>query len=89
MSKAFIAQSIQSSTEITGAAATRASQQLVVDLVGQLKRKGHFTLPGFGTFRVHKTRARKALNPRTREPIKVKAGRTVRFKVSPLLKKAV
>ncbi len=40
-------------------------------------------------FRVAKTKARKALNPRTGETIKVKAGKTVRFKAPPTLKKAV
>jgi len=48
-----------------------------------------FTLPSFGTFRIAKTKAREALNPRTGEPAKVKAGETVRFKASPNLKKAV
>ena len=43
----------------------------------------------FGTFSVRKTKARKGLNPRTGEAIKVKAGKTVRFKASPTLKKAV
>ena len=42
-----------------------------------------------GTFTVRKTKARKGLNPRTGESIKVKAGKTVRFKASPSLKKAV
>jgi DNA-binding protein HU-beta len=45
--------------------------------------------PADGSFRVAKTKARKVLNPRTGEPVKVKAGETVRFKVSPTLKKAV
>jgi len=44
-------------------------------------------LPGFGTFTVRKTKARKALNPRTGESVRVKAGKTVRFKASPVLKK--
>ena len=58
-------------------------------IVKELKQAGKFTLPGFGTFSVRKTKARKALNPRTGEPVKVKAGKTVRFKASPTLKKAV
>lgn len=53
------------------------------------KKEGSFTLPSFGTFTVRKTKARKALNPRTGEPVKVKAGKTVRFKASPSLKKMV
>jgi nucleoid DNA-binding protein len=43
----------------------------------------------FGTFTVKKTNARKALNPRTGEAVKVKAGKTARFKASPTLKKVV
>ena len=55
----------------------------------EMKKNGKFTLPSFGTFTVRKTKARKGLNPRTGEAIKVKAGKTVRFKASPTLKKSV
>ncbi|WP_428490173.1 HU family DNA-binding protein [Rhodopila sp.] len=89
MSKAFIAKVLQQSTEVTGAAANRATNDLIREIVGQLKRTGKFTLPSFGTFTVRKTKARKALNPRTGESIRVKAGKTVRFKASPVLKRAV
>ena len=89
MSKAFIAGVIQESTEITGVAASRAASD-VMDAIGkELKKNGKFTVPSFGTFTVRKTKARKGLNPRTGEPIKVKAGKTVRFKSSPTLKKKV
>ena len=67
----------------------RAATDVVHAIINELKKSGGFTLPSFGTFRVVKTKARKALNPRTGEPVKVKAGKTVRFKVSPTLKKAV
>jgi len=89
MSKAFIAQVIQETAEITGIAATRVAGDLMNALVKELKSAGKFTLPGFGTFTVRKTKARKALNPRTGEAVKVKAGKTVRFKASPALKKSV
>ncbi len=89
MSKAFIAQVIQSSADLTGAAANRAAGHLMDAIVKELKKSGKFTLPSFGTFTVRKTKARKGLNPRTGESIKVKAGKTVRFKASPTLKKAV
>lgn len=89
MSKAFIAQVIQSSADLTGAAANRAAGQLMDAIVKELRKSGKFTLPSFGTFVVRKTKARKGLNPRTGEPIKVKAGKTVRFKASPSLKKSV
>jgi DNA-binding protein HU-beta len=89
MSKAFIAQVLQESADLTGAAANRAAGFLMDSIVRELKKAGKFTLPSFGTFTVRKTKARKGLNPRTGEAIKVKAGKTVRFKASPTLKKAV
>ena len=89
MSKAFIAKVIQESAALTGTAANRAASELIGAIVKELKKAGKFTLPSFGTFTVRKTKARKGLNPRTGEAIKVKAGKTVRFKASPTLKKAV
>ena len=89
MSKAFIAGVIQDSTNCTGVAANAAAGELIDAIVKELKKEGGFTLPSFGTFTVKKTKARKAMNPRTGEPVKVKAGKTVRFKASPNLKKAV
>lgn len=89
MSKAFIADIIQSSAEITGVAANQAAADVIEAIVKELKKAGRFTLPSFGTFTVRKTKARKGVNPRTGEPVKVKAGRTVRFKASPTLKKLV
>jgi len=89
MSKAFIAEIIQNSAEITGVAANRAAADLIEAIVKELKKTGGFTLPSFGTFTVKKTKARKGVNPRTGEALKVKAGKTVRFKASPNLKAAV
>ena len=89
MSKAFIAQVIQDSAGLTGTASNRAAGDLMAAIVKELKKNGRSTLPSFGTFIVRKTKARKGLNPRTGEPIKVKAGKTVRFKASPTLKKGV
>ena len=89
MSKAFLAAVLQESIGVTGVAANRAAADLVAAIVKKMKTTRGFTLPSFGTFRDVKTKARKALNPRTGEPVKVKAGKTVRFKVSPSLKKVV
>jgi DNA-binding protein HU-beta len=89
MSKAFISHQMQQSLELTGAAANRAANELLDAIVRELKKSGKFTLPSFGTFRVQKTPARKALNPRTGASIRVKAGKTVRFKASPVLKRTV
>ena len=89
MSKAFLAATLQDSLGCTGVAANLAAADLMAAIVTELKKEGGFTLPSFGTFSVKKTKARKALNPRTGAPVKVKAGKTVRFKASPNLKKVV
>lgn len=89
MSKKFIAQVIQDSGELTGVSANRVATDLIGAIVQQMKREGSFTLPSFGTFRVAKTKARMGLNPATREPMKIKAAKTVRFKASKVLKEAV
>ncbi len=40
------------------------------------------TLTGFGTFAVTETKARKGLNPRTKEPLDIPAGKRMTFKAS-------
>ena len=67
----------------------REKSEQIEAIVKDLKKNGKFTLPSFGTFTVRKTKARKGVNPRTGAEIKVKAGKTVRFKASPTLKKTV
>ena len=89
MSKAFVSAVLQDSTGCAGVAANQAAADLIEAIVVSLKKQGAFTLPSFGTFTVNKTKARKALNPRTGGPVKVKAVKTVRFKASPTLRKAV
>ena len=89
MTKAFIAEVLRESCELTHAGATAAAGDLISAIVEELKRDGKFNLPGFGTFTVAKTMAHIGMNPRTGEKIKVKAGKTVRFKASPVLKRTV
>ena len=70
MSKAFIAEVIQNSTEITGVAANRVAADVIEAIVMTMKKEAKFTLPSFGTFTVKKTKARKGKNSRTGEAIK-------------------
>ncbi len=89
MSKAFISKVIQQSAELTGEDANRTAGDLIVAIVREMKKAGKFVVPGFGTFKVAKTKARKGVNPQTGAAIKVRAGKTVRFKASPKLKKSI
>ena len=89
MTKAFISSVLRESCELTQAGSRVAANDLIAAIVEQLKRDGKFVLPGFGKFVVAKTKAHIGMNPRTGEKIKVKAGKTVRFKVSPVLRGTV
>ena len=89
MSKAFIASVLQDAAGLPGTLANAAASDVISAIVTELKREGRFTLPGFGTFTVAKRKARTARNPRTGEPVKVKASKTVRFTASPTLKRLV
>ena len=60
--------------------------QIIDAIKAELVTTGSFTLPGFGSFTARETPKRTASNPKTGEKIAVKAGATVRFKASPVLK---
>jgi len=89
MSKAFIAEVIQNSAEITGVAANRAAAHLIEAIVKDLKKNGKFTLPSFGTFTVRSRAARTGRNPRTNEEIKIAASKVPAFKAGKTLKDAL
>jgi DNA-binding protein HU-beta len=54
--------------------------ELVTQVQKQVKRGEKVTVPGFGTFSRRQRPARTARNPRTGEPIKVKASKVPAFK---------
>lgn len=89
MTKVVIAQAIQDELGCSGRAANDTASAILRAVVANLRRHGSFTLAGFGAFHVKKTRSRLARNPRTQQTVKVKAGKTVRFRASPKLRKAV
>jgi len=72
----------------------KVSNKVANDLFGNLfailttsiKKKGRFSVPGFGTFKVRRRKAREGRNPQTGEKIKIKASKTVSFKPSPKYK---
>ena len=68
-----------------GAGATKASAERAVEAVlagvkRGLKRDKEVSLVGFGTFAAATRPARRGFNPHTREPMKIRAVKTVRFK---------
>ncbi len=62
----------------------------LLDAVSSVLKKGDkITLPGLGTFKVSKRKARTGRNPRTGEAIKIKAHKIPQFSAAKKLKDAV
>ncbi|MFC1592186.1 HU family DNA-binding protein [Thermodesulfobacteriota bacterium] len=55
----------------------------------ETKKKGSFTLPGFGKLVLQKRKARKGRNPLTGEEIKIKAKTVVKFRLAKACKDAI
>jgi len=71
---------------ISKAAAGRALEAIVAGIRTSLKKGNSVTLVGFGTFMVGKRAARTGRNPRTNQPIKIKAARVPKFRPGKALK---
>jgi len=91
MSKTDFVDAVAKQGKISKADAKRAVE-MVLDAVETglkgVKNGGKFQIGTFGSFRVTKRAARMGRNPRTGEPIKIKASKSLRFKPSSQLKKA-
>jgi DNA-binding protein HU-beta len=91
MNKAQLIEWIQKSgqTGETKAAAERALNAVLEGIQVGLKKHQTVALVGFGSFSVRKRGARMGRNPRTGEPMKIKASKTVAFKAGKALKDKV
>ena len=90
MTKAELIEKMAKDAEITKAAAGTALDSFIQGVTAALKKKdGKVTLVGFGTFEKTNRKARKGRNPQTGEAIKIKASKSVKFKVGKKLKDAV
>ena len=69
--------------------AEAAVNSIISNISDSLKKGNAVTLTGFGTFKVAKRKARTARNPRTGEPIKIKAKNVVKFTSGKKLKESI
>mgnify|MGYP003657640257 CR=1 FL=1 len=87
--RAHLVSVLQAATGCTATAARDALGEVLGTISASLKKNGKVQLVGFGTFTVTKRAARKGINPKTGEPIKIKASKSVRFKPGATLKGAI
>lgn len=71
------------------AAAERALNAVLEGIKEGVSSTGSVQIIGFGTFEVKERAAREGINPKTKEPIKIEASKTVGFKAGSALKEIV
>ncbi len=90
MNKTELVSAIAKDTGLTKSTAAQALNSCMDNITKALKAKdGKVTLVGFGTFAKVKRQARNGRNPKTGDPIKIKACNVVKFKAGKTLKDAV
>ena len=91
MSKAEFIAHVAQAGDLTNAEAKRMVELVFGEIENGLKRArmdGKYTIGTFGTFTISKRPARTGRNPRTGEPIQIKASKSLRFRPSSALKDA-
>jgi DNA-binding protein HU-beta len=73
----------------SNAAAERATDAVFLAVKRGLQRDKEVSLVGFGTFSVAVRPARNGFNPHTKQPMKIRALKTVRFKAGAELRGSV
>ena len=70
-------------------AANEFVDALIATICKHLKKGDRVRLPSLGIFQVRQRKARMGINPKTREPIKIKASKKVAFRVAKELKTSI
>ena len=89
MNKQCLIEAVAKELDTSKAQGERAVNAVLSGISSGLKKDKTVQLIGFGTFSVRKRKARNARNPQTGETIKVKASRTVGFKVGKKFKEMI
>jgi DNA-binding protein HU-beta len=89
MNKSDLIDHIAKQADISRAAAGRALEAVVSGIKQSLKTGSEVTLVGFGTFSVSNRAARSGRNPRTGNPIDIRAARVPKFRPGKALKDAL
>ncbi len=89
MNKAELVEHVAKNADLTKADAQKAVEAVFTGITTTLKKGEPARFVGFGTFSVAKRAATTGRNPRTGEPIKIKASKNAKFKAGKELKEAV
>ena len=89
MTKAELVATIADKADLNKTSAERVLNAVLAAIQGTLLEEGKLTLTGFGTLAVETRKERTGRNPRTGKPLKIPAGKVVKFRAGKTLKVAV
>ena len=89
MNKSELISSISSASGLTKTDSEKALNAFISTVYSSLKSGKEIRLIGFGTFSTSKRSATTAINPRTRQTVKVPARKVAKFKAGKSLQEAV
>ena len=89
MNKSELISSIAAALGLTKTDSSKALDAFIGSVTKALKSGDDVRLVGFGTFATSKRAATTAINPRTRQPVKVAARKVAKFKAGKSLQDAV
>ena len=90
MNKAELVDEVQKllGRDVSNAAAERAVDAVLSAVERGLRRDKEVQLVGFGAFAVATRAARRGFNPHTKQPMKIRAMKTIRFKAGQTLRES-
>jgi DNA-binding protein HU-beta len=89
MTKSELIGAVSEASGLSRTDTTKAIEAVFGSIEGALKKGDEVRLVGFGTFSVTKRKASTSRNPRTGEPMNIKASSVPKFKAGKGLKDAV
>ena len=89
MNRNELVDAVAGKADLSKSAANKAVDAVFDAISGALKGGGEVRLVGFGTFSVAKRKASTGRNPRTGEPMQIKASSQPKFRPGKVLKDAV
>ena len=89
MNKSELIDSIAQNSGLTKTDSAKALDAFITSVTGALKKGNDVRLVGFGTFATSKRAATTAINPRTRQTVKVPARNVAKFKAGKTLQDVV
>ena len=89
MNKAELVQEVADQTGLTKNVSREAVNAIISAITDSLGREERVTLVGFGTFQVVERKARRGINPQTRETINIPAKNVPKFRPGKGLRGAV